>query len=114
MADPGDAWVDQASPKRSTIIGDARSIECPRRDRTRPEASNDKAPAGPARRPVKIRVGVAKAAFNMMRWTAGERRRPYAPTGNKQEQQSLKYSRPRTHRAFQHLRAMFSHRWAVS
>ena len=72
MADPGDAGVDQARSKRSTVIGDARRIECARRYGSRPEASDDKAPAGPARRPVKIRVDVAKPPFNVVRWVAGK------------------------------------------
>ena len=84
MADPGDAWVHRAGSKRRAVIEDPRRFEGPRRDGTRPKASDDKAPAGPTRWPAKLRIGVAKSARNVMRRLPGQWLGPHASTGDQQ------------------------------
>src|SRR5437899_5062970 len=81
VADPGNAWVDEAGAEGGAIIGDARRVEAPRRSEVCPESANNKAPAGPARRAAELRVGVAKAARDVMRWAAGQWLRPDARAG---------------------------------
>jgi hypothetical protein len=106
VTNPGDAWIHETASESGTIIGDARRVECPRRHGGRQQAADNKIPAGPARRPVKIWVGIAKPTLNVMRWAAWKRLRSNAAAGNDQEQRNQKCTQARIHKRVQHFRTI--------
>jgi hypothetical protein len=59
---------------------------------------------------MKIRVGVAKPACNVMRRLAGQRLRSYASTGDKQKQANLQRGGSETEKPTKHFATKFSHR----
>lgn len=71
VTDPSNAWVDASGPQRAPVVGNPRRVKTSRGEKARREAAENETPAGPSRRPVKIGVGVAKSAGNMVRRASG-------------------------------------------